>query len=274
MVKVIKASGEYEEFSEEKVRSSLQRAGVDQETQDMIVQRLKEKLFKGITTKELYSLVFGWLKNKELHLASRYNLKRAIMDLGPSGYPFEKFVSGILSQNDYQTVINQEIQGKCISHEVDVIALKDEKLAMIECKFHSRAGTKTNVKKALYTYARFLDVRESGIIVFGKKRNFAEAWLTTNTKLTSRAITYCQCMQMKAIGWNYPENFSLRSLVEKSNLHPLTCLVSLSHQEKQQFLGQGIVFCRDLVENEKTNFLLSKNKIKEIKQEARSVSRL
>ena len=274
MIKVLKASGEYEEFSEEKVRSSLQRAGVDKETQDNILWRLKEKLFKGITTKEIYSLVFGWLKDKKSHLASRYNLKQAIMNLGPSGYPFERFMAGILSQNGYQTIINQEIQGKCISHEVDVVALKDEKLAMVECKFHSRVGTKTNVKKALYTYARFLDIQEIEISIFGKKRNFAEAWLATNTKLTSRAITYCQCMKMKAIGWNYPEGFSLRSLVEKTNFHPLTCLVSLSHQEKQQLLGKGIVFCRDLVESEKTNLLLSKNKIKEVKQEARSVSRL
>jgi len=81
MIKVLKASGQYEEFSEEKVRSSLQRAGVGKEIQDTIVQRLKGELFDGITTKEVYSLVFGWLKEKKPYLASRYNLKRESWNL-------------------------------------------------------------------------------------------------------------------------------------------------------------------------------------------------
>jgi len=274
MIKVLKASGQYEEFSEEKVRSSLQRAGVGKEIQDTIVQRLKGELFDGITTKEVYSLVFGWLKEKKPYLASRYNLKRAIMELGPSGYPFERFVAGILAQNGYQTVINQEIQGKCVSHEIDVIVERENKLSMIECKFHNKAGTKTNVKKALYVYARFLDVKESLINVFGEESKIDEGWLVTNTKLTSRAITYCKCVGLKAIGWDYPSDFSLRSLIENSNLHPLTCLASLSQQEKQRILEQGTVFCREFVESEKLNFLVPKNKVEEVKEEARFVCRL
>ena len=274
MVKVLKASGEYEEFSEEKVRSSLQRAGVDEKTRDAIIERLKDKLFDGISTKEIYSLVFGWLKEKIPHLASRYNLKKAIMELGPSGYPFERFVAGILSQNGYQTVINQEIQGQCVSHETDVIAKKENKLFMIECKFHNKAGTKTNVKKALYIYARFLDVKNSTIDTFGKQSKIDEAWLVTNTKLTSRAVTYCRCVNLKAISWNYPPGESLRDLVEKSNLHPLTCLASLSQQEKQRVLEQGSVFCREFVESEKINFLIPKNKVEQVRQEARFVCRL
>lgn len=274
MVKVLKASGEYEEFSEEKVQFSLQRAGVDGETQEAILERLKGKLFDGISTKEIYSLVFGWLDEKNPHLASRYNLKKAIMELGPSGYPFERFIAGILTNHGYQTVINQEIQGKCVSHEIDVIAKKENKLFMIECKFHNKAGTKTNVKKALYVYARFLDIKDSLVNVFGKEQKADKAWLVTNTKLTSKATTYSQCVNLKAISWNYPQNFSLRFLIEKSSLHPLTCLASLSQQEKQRVLEQGIVFCREFVESEKINFLIPKNKVEQVRQEARFVCRL
>lgn len=273
-IKVLKASGEYEAFSEEKVRSSLQRAGVDERTREEIFERLKNKLYDGIPTKEIYALVFAFLREKKAHLASRYNLKQAIMELGPSGYPFERFFAGVLGSLGYQTEVNREIEGKCVGHEVDVVALKEDKVSMIECKFHSKAGTKTNVKKSLYVYARFLDLKEQEFNVFGKRKKLDEAWLVTNTKLTSRAITYCRCVGLKAIGWDYPREFSLRLLVEQSNLHPLTCLNSLSSQEKQRILEQGIVFCRELGESEKINFLVPKNKVEQVRQEARSVCRL
>lgn len=247
-IQVIKASGESEPFSEEKVRSSLKRAGVSLELIDKILNELKPKLREGITTKEIYDHVFKFLRELESRFASKYNLKNAVMELGPTGYPFEKFVAGILKQEGYEVKTNQIVQGNCVSHEIDVVALKDPsagsgqaKHYMIECKFHNQPGLKVDIKIALYVYARFLDV---------KKDNFDQAWLVTNTKITPDVITYAQCVDLKVISWDYPVEASLPILIQKSGLSPITVLLSLNQNQKKGLLEAGIVFCSDLIKQE------------------------
>ena len=246
-IKVRKASREIEAFSEEKVRSSLQRAGVEEKLINEILIHVKKRLYEGISTKEIYSYVFQFLKETRSDLASKYSLRQGIMQLGPSGYPFEKFVAGILASEGYQVKTNQIINGKCISHEVDVVAQKDNFHFMIECKFHSRLGTKTEIKNALCTYARFLDLQNAWQNGVDHSQKFYQAWLVTNTKVTSEVKIYGQCVGMRVISWGYPDDFSLRLLVEKHQLHPVTCLHSLSKSEKKKLLKKGIVFCHDLL---------------------------
>src|SRR5581483_6577129 len=81
----------------------------------------------------------------------------------------------------------------------------------------------------------------------GHGHKFHEAWLVTNTKLTSDAIRYATCVGMKTIGWSYPSQESLQSLTEQSGLHPLTCLTSLNNSQKRRLLNQGAILCRDLI---------------------------
>jgi hypothetical protein len=238
-IRVKKASGEYQPFSEEKVRSSLQRAGADEALISQILAHLQKKLYDGIPTQKIYREVYHLLNQLKHPLSLKYNLKEAIMSLGPSGYPFEKFVAGVLARQDYQTQTNQVIKGRCISHEIDVIAQKGSQSWMIECKFHNRPGTKSKVKDALYTHARFLDVAQAG--------QFNQGWLVTNTKVTSQAIKYARCVKLMVLSWDYPPKESLRFLIEKSNLHPVTCLGSLNNDERKQILRSGIVFSHDLL---------------------------
>ena len=266
-INIRKASGELEPFSEEKVRSSLTRARIDKGVQNEIIKRLSSRLYEGVTTRKVYSLIYGWLKNDKPYLASRYNLKRAVMALGPTGYPFEQFIAGVLVHCGFKTTVSRVIKGSCVTHEIDVLAQKGDVRHMTECKFHNRQGIKTNVKVALYVYARFLDIADTPIDFFaGKTAN--QALLATNTKLTSQAITYCRCKKMRVISWNYPQGFSLRELVEKESLHPITCLSSLSRKEKQSLLNEGFVFCRDLTEREGWRSLVARNKLEEIRKEA------
>lgn len=260
-VRVLKASGEYEPFSEEKVRSSLQRAGAEKELADKIIENIKGELYDGISTKEIYSQIFGLLREWESPLISKYNLKQAIMELGPSGYPFEKFVAGVLKNYGYQVEVGQTVQGKCVSHEIDVIAQKNPSTSsgqgehyMIECKFHNRPGIKVDIQTALYTYARFLDVQGAWVETSGHRSKFHQPWLVTNTKVTLEVKTYGQCVGLKVLSWDYPAEENLRFLIEQSNLHPLTCLTSLSRTEKGRLLEAGLVFCRDLLE-QKIDFL-------------------
>ena len=281
MVKIIKKSGREEEFSEKKVRLSLRRAGATAAVTNRIIKKLLPCLHKDMTTTAIYRLVYDWLKEEEVYLAAHYNLKRAVMDLGPTGYPFESFLAGVLQHYQYQTMASQSVNGHCIHHEIDIVALSGEKdlfqsgqankFYMIECKFHNKGGTKTAAKSALYTYARFLDVKSTEINCFGQKRKFDGVILATNTKITSEAKEYCRCVEMKVLAWNYPKEACLAKLVGKSGLYPLTCLVSLSRQEKQRLLQKGIIFCRDLLLNEDWRYLTAKNHFELIKEEAREV---
>jgi hypothetical protein len=232
-ISVVKATGEIESFSEKKVIDSLLRAGASTELAQKIVSQVKPRLYQNIPTFEIYSLVMKMLKKEERNLAEKYNLKRAIMELGPSGYPFEKYVAEILKVQNYQVQINQLVAGRCVTHEIDIVA-KNDKTYMIECKFHGQVGGRTDVKEALYTYARFLDVKEKG---------FDIPWLVTNTKLTQEAKAYAACVGMRLTAWDYPEKDSLRELVDQSGLHPITASTTLSQEQKQALLEKGVVFC-------------------------------
>lgn len=236
-INIIKATGEIEPFSDQKVIHSLRQAGADQALAEKIVSEIKPRLYPNIPSFEIYDTVMKILKKEKKDLAEKYNLKKAIMDLGPTGYPFEKFVAAVLSAQKYKTITNQIIMGKCVSHEVDIVAEGDKKY-MVECKFHSLPGGRTDIKVGLYTYARFLDVKQKG--------DFYQPWLITNTKVTQDVKTYALCVGMKVMAWDYPEGESLNDIIDKSGLHPITSLISLSEEEKRILLGNGRVFCKDL----------------------------
>lgn len=236
MINVVKASGEVESFSEENVIGSLIRAGSDRKLAEKIVSEIKPSLYQNIPTFEIYTAVMRALKREQRSLADRYDLKRAIMELGPTGYPFEKFIASVLGECGYKTLTNQIILGKCVSHEVDIVATNSRKY-LIECKFHNQPGYRTDIKVALYTYARFLDVKEKG---------FEVPWLVTNTKLTEDVKVYANCVGMKLTSWDYPGEESLRRLIDQSGLHPVTALTSISKKQKESLIERGIVFCRDL----------------------------
>ncbi len=248
-VVIIKASGEREPFDESKLNRSLHAAGADPSAIERVMLHIKSELKPDMTTTEIYHHAFDILKADKPHVAARYSLRRAMMELGPSGHPFEKFVGEMLRRGGYGAKVNQMVQGVCVLHEVDVVAEKGDRRAMLELKYHNTLGMKTDVKVALYIQARFEDVDkrwqrepEHGI-------KFHEAWLVTNTKMTSDAIAYARCVGMKAISWNYPENGNLQQLIERSGLHPISVLTDLSGSEKARLLDKGVVVCRDIKGN-------------------------
>jgi len=242
MVTVVKASGQRELFNEQKVIHSIQRAGISLATQEKCLNHIKEKLHENIATSEIYRHITEYLDNSDNpYNRSRYSLKEAIMLLGPSGYPFEDYVAKILSYHSYKYELRQVLPGSCVMHEVDVIATKFNKKSMIEAKFHNNSGTRTEVQVALYTKSRFEDLKV--------RHNFHNAWIVTNTKATTDAIIYAQCVGMEVISWSYPDGRSLRDLIEAKKLHPITVLKSLSEHQTLKLLENHIVICKDILSN-------------------------
>lgn len=260
-ITIVKTSGEKETFSEAKLRSSLRRVGAPPELVKLTVDYVMGVLKDGMTTTEIYHHAFNSLRKYKQLAASRYNLKKAMLSLGPTGYPFEKLVAAVLKAHGFSVETDQYIRGHCISHEVDVVAQKSTQHIIVECKYHNQPGYKTDAKVALYVKARFDDIKKRNREE-DSNNNRLESWLVTNTKLSQDAIRYCECIGIKAIGWDYPKNDSLQNLIESKRLYPLTSLTSLTSIQKKQLLSHGAVMCRDLIEN---NNLLTSIGLREAK---------
>jgi hypothetical protein len=243
---VTKASGEEVPFDAKKLKRSLSRAGASEKQTHSIVNQLHTLLYDGIPTKKIYQLAFARLKHEAGFIAARYRLKQAIMELGPSGYPFEKFVAEILKRKGYSVEVGVHVMGKCVQHEVDVIARSDHHQFMIECKYHNHRGIICDVKIPLYIHSRFNDVLAAWLRTADKEKIFYQGWVVTNTKFSKDAVSYANCSGLKLLGWDYPQEESLSKMIDDAGLYPITCLTLLTRAEKQFLLEKKIVLCSEL----------------------------
>lgn len=249
-ITITKASGERRPFSADKLLRSLHRAGTDDEQAKAILSEVRNHLYEGITTKKIYQIAFSLLKEGSRHLAARYHLKQAIMELGPSGFPFERYIGELLRHRGYNVQIGTILQGLCVTHEIDVIANKEDEHIVIECKYHNYPGVSCDVKVPLYIHARYRDV-VAGLEKQKDPRRVNQGWVVTNTRFTDDAMTYAACAGIVALGWDYPAKNGLKDQIDRSGLYPVTCLTSLTKAEKQKVLELGVVLCKELENNEK-----------------------
>jgi len=239
MQTVQKADGTTENFDKQKVLISMQRAGIPKALEGKVLSHINDRYYPGIQTWEIYHHINEFLsKSSHPYSRARYSLKQAIMMLGPTGYPFEDFVSAVMQADGYKTEVRQILNGKCVTHEVDVLAEKSGKRIMIEAKFHNNPGNRSDIHVALYTKARFDDAQI--------KNNLSEGWLVTNTKATVDAIAYAACENLKIVSWGYPIGESLRELVEKYTLYPITMLTTLTISQKAQLLQHHVILCKEI----------------------------
>ena len=249
IINIVKHSGDSVPFDVDKLINSLRRAKASGELIQQIVERVESQLYEGITTKQIYKMAFKMLKNTSRVSASKYKLKKALMELGPSGFPFEKLIGKILDQEGFQTKVNVIAQGNCVQHEIDVIAQKDNNHYMIECKYHSDQKRFCNVKVPLYIHSRFLDVEKQWKLLKEHETKLHKGGVYTNTRFTTDAIQYGNCVGLLLTSWDYPIGNGLKDRIDKSGLHPLTALTTLTKAEKTKLLDTGIVLCKELHEN-------------------------
>ena len=235
-----KASGQLEPFTIEKVKKSLAKSGASKELVEEIATKIAEH--PNIeSTKDIHNFAVNYLQQINPAIAARYNVRHALLELGPSGFPFEKFIAAIFSQQGYDTLHDQIVRGKCIEHEIDVIAHNNSDRYFVECKFHHQHGLKVEVKVTLYCKARFDDIQS----VKSHDHRADTMWVITNAKFTSEAIRYADCVGIKLLGWSYPADKNLQFYIDHFKMHPITALVSLSHKQKRSLISEGLVLCRD-----------------------------
>lgn len=268
--KIIKKSGEIVDFNRDKLMASLIKSSASELVAQKITTEIEALFYDGITTKEIYKKAFEKLKKHSRPTAARYKLKKGIMELGPTGFPFENFVGELLKYQGFKVKVGVIVQGNCVQHEVDVAAEKDSKHFMVECKFHSTFSTKCSVKIPLYIQSRFLDIEKQWIKQPKHQHKFHQGWVVNNTRFSGDAIQYGECAGLKLLSWDYPKNESLKDLISKFGLYPITCLNTLKKSEKQELLNKNIVLCKQLCENPAVlnQIGIEQNSIKKIMEDA------
>lgn len=245
---IIKSTGEQQKFDESKLNKYLINSGVNKSLAKEAVNNVEQNLSQIKSTKDIHYHVSEFLKSQgEVDDYFNYGLRRAVTMLGPSGHPFEQLVSEVLSSQGYRTEVGVISLGKCVTHEIDVVAVKDNTQYFIECKFHNSTGVKTDIQVALYTYARFLDVKSAMEQNHGLEKKYLP-WLVTNTKVTSEVFDYGDCNNLKVTAWYFPEGEGLRDLIIKSKLHPVTLLYHVSPHKINTLLNENIVTLSSLRE--------------------------
>tara|TARA_Y100000310_G_scaffold306353_1_gene347420 strand:- start:6922 stop:7740 length:819 start_codon:yes stop_codon:yes gene_type:complete len=241
MVKILKANGHITNFDKRKIKRTVLRAGGSKKLAEDISNKVARQVVKGTSTREILRWTLRLLK-KQPAVAMRYDLKRAIMELGPHGFTFEEYFSRLLRHYGYDTKVGLILTGKAITHEVDILAVKKKKY-MIEAKYHNKLGIHTDSKVTLYTYARLLDLNNN------PKNKIDKGWLVTNTRCTPHAIKYANGVGLKITSWQYATKGgkNLQKLIQTKKLYPITILHSVHGEVKERLARAKIVLVKDIV---------------------------
>lgn len=256
---VRKASGESQPFSTKKLIASLERAGADFDVIDHIVSDVHSWLTTGVTTKKIYDRAFSLLRSNKYTTASRYGLKKAILEMGPTGYPFEHLISKVMQLDGYTTQTGIVVDGYSVSHEVDVIATKNKQQVLVECKYGQSAGKIVSVKVPLYIHSRVNDIIRKRQTIPEFKDFFFQGCIATNTRFTTDAIDYSLCYNLWLLAWDYPVGKGLKDIIDREKIYPITVLNSITKAQKQQLMDKGIVICRQIVDDPKVIDFLQLN---------------
>ena len=269
-MKIVKHSGDIVDFNPEKLKISLLKSGANSDVVNDILKSIRKELYEGIPTKKIYKMAFALLKKEANAHAARYNLRSALQLLGPSGFFFEKYIARLFEAEHFETKLNLTLQGKCISHEIDVLIKKNNLISMVECKFHAGREAVSDVKVPMYILSRFNDLKDKEYTIFSKKDSISKCWIVTNNRFTSDAIAFAKCSGLNLLSWNYPELNNLKTKNDFDYLYPVTCLTTLSLGEKDKLLILDVLLVKEIVNNSECleKIGLSPNRIKNVLKEA------
>ena len=174
-----------------------------------------------------------------------------MFEFGPSGHPFEDFISHLFQAEGWSVETRKIIRGHCVSHEVDFYASHPAQNTYLaaELKYHNDPGYKTDLKIALYVKSRFDDIFACDPSL--RACPIDRGLLVTNTKFTTEAIAYAECAGVELLGWHYPDTDNLFMRMSRARIYPITTLTSLSSSEKRLLVGQGTIAV-DMLKRDRT----------------------
>lgn len=253
MVNVRKADGSTQPYDREKVLRTCYKLRLSKSEAEEVADEVEQKLFEGITTKRILDIIFEHAQRHKAHVAHMIDLREAISLMRPKP-DFEKFVAILLEHAGYKTVTNEILQGKCIDHEIDVIASKDSELMYVEVKHHVQFHTFTGLDTVLVVNSAFQDLLE-GYLHHTQRYNFTKPMLVLNTKVSEHARKYAACRGIGVIGWKIPERAGIEHYIDQKLLYPITILKNLDAELLNRLGDYGIYTLKQLVEADRENLV-------------------
>jgi len=269
---VINLKGEKEPYSSVKVFQSAKRAGASSVLAKEISKKIETLVHEGMETKKIFLKVKKLLKDRDKQVSIRFNLREAMKKLGPSGFPFEKYIGEIFSANGFKVELNQIIKGKYVDYEIDFIAQKENIVYLGECKFRHRRGERIDMPITLAFSAKFEDIKQGNY--FKKFKNCEiRPIIVTNAKFYSQAKKYAKGVGIEFLGWNYPENKGLEKMIEIEDLYPITIFSSLNGFLVDVFSQNKLMLAKDILkfspEQLAKKLKINQSKVSPIIQEAK-----
>jgi len=218
------------------------------EQAEKVATKIEKEVYEGIPTQKILKMVFTYLRKYKPEIKYRIDLREAISRLRPKP-DFEIFVAMLLKEYGYSVQTNQIVEGACVSHEIDAIAIKDKETVFVEVKHHLQPHTFTSVDVMLETQARLEDLKE-GFKLGKHNYNFSKALVVCNTKFSDHALKYAECKGISYIGWKAPFEAGLEKMVEDKKLYPITLLKNLDFETEQKLGDAGIVTIKQLLEQD------------------------
>jgi hypothetical protein len=222
--------------------------GVDKRVAKEVAERIERTLYDGIPTSKILQIIFRTMQKYKPAVRQLYDVRKGIslMDSKPE---FEMFIQTLLGQNGFDITPNQILRGNCVDHEVDAIAKKDGVTFFVEIKHHFGYHTLTGLDESRIARAILEDVDEC--FALGKMDlKIDRAMIVTNTRYSEHAQRYGKCRNILQIGWDSPQGYNLRNMIEKEKLYPLSCLRSLKHYARARLVNCGLILIKQLAEED------------------------
>lgn len=242
---IIKSNGEEAVLDPTKIAGTLMRAGATPDFAQEIAAKISREAWRGMRTAEIYKMAMRELRKSHPAVAARYSLRDAIFRLGPAGFEFEKYMMLLLRAHGYKAVMPDILQGKCITHEVDILGEKDGRKFMAECKLRQSVQIYINIKDTMSTWARFIDLQEGA--AKGLCPRVDDAWIITNSRFSYDSLQYGTCKKMVMLSWNTPKERPLPAWIDEKKLYPITVLRRLNRMHLEAFGRAEILLLQDLV---------------------------
>lgn len=255
-VHIINSNGQRERFSFQKVYRSARNVGASKELANKIAAAIEKEIYPEIRTSKIFARVKELLYKETPSAALKFNIKEGIRKLGPTGFPFEKFISEIFKKLGFEIQTNLFLSGFCLDdYETDFVAKKGNLVYVGECKYRNYAGEEVHLRDALSNYARFQDILKGSYFEKEKNQNYKiKTIMVTNARFTSRAVQYFSCMGIDYIGWKSPKDSSLEYLIEKYGLYPITILPSLKGYLESIFVSEKMMMVQDVAKIDPQEF--------------------
>lgn len=248
MIYITKFDGSRQPFQKEKIVRTCLRMHVSADAAEEIAEKIEKKVYTGMPTKKIMRLIIRYLSAYRPEIKQEIDLREAISMLRPMP-DFEQFVGLLLKAYGYEIRTNQIVAGKCVEHEIDAVATKNNETLLVEVKHHYQPHTYTSVSVFLETQASFEDLID-GYKEGENRIDFKKILIVCNTKFSDHAKRYAICKNIEFLGWKSPVEKGLEAMIEEKKLYPITFMKNLDKRSAEAFGNANIILLKQLIETD------------------------